>query len=82
MKNELLGCQAKDVITGFKGTIVGFCQYLTGCDQYCIQPKLINGTIPDSRWFDENRLSIKPDKKIILNNTTFIKGADISAPKI
>ena len=38
-----LGRQGKDKITGFKGTIIGYVQYSTGCNQYLLVPKCKKG---------------------------------------
>jgi hypothetical protein len=35
-----LGVTAKDLVTGFEGKVLGLCQYITGCNQVLIQPKL------------------------------------------
>ncbi len=57
MKNKNLGKEATDIITGFKGVATGHAEYLTGCDQYCVQPILKkDGNLEDARWFDDGRL--------------------------
>lgn len=69
MKNENLGKQGTDRITGFKGIITGYVEYLTGCNQLLIVPKCKKGnegTKPDGHWFDDNRIDIKDSKKIEL----------------
>lgn len=79
-----LGKEAEDVITGFKGIIVGRIEYLFGCNQYGIAPKTTKeGKIGDTSWFDEGRIKIigkgiKPEKVRVEKN-----GADINrdAPK-
>lgn len=51
------GIEARDKITGFKGIVSCRAQYLTGCNQYLLQPPTKeDGTIPDAIQFDENRL--------------------------
>jgi len=57
MKKFKLGILAKDKITGFEGIITGHSDYLTGCDQYILQPKSkSDGDYTEGRWFDEGRL--------------------------
>jgi hypothetical protein len=57
--NFPLGAKAKDIVTGFSGTIVGRIQYLTGCDQYLLQPLIgKDGKIPGHEQFDENRIQL------------------------
>ena len=58
--NEIkLGQKAKDIVTGFEGIIVGKADYLYGCSQYGIVPKLDkDGKKGDTEWFDEGRIRI------------------------
>lgn len=54
-----LGQLAKDAVTGFEGVITGRAQYLYGCDQYCIVPRINkDGKMGESQWFDEGRIRI------------------------
>lgn len=73
MKTELfghnfkhaLGKRAKDKITGFEGIITVRCQFLTGCDRYCLQPtELKDGKPLESIYFDEAQIEIVEGKKI------------------
>lgn len=46
-----------DKVTGFTGTVTGRVEYLTGCRQYLVQPRVgEKGKYPDAHWFDEDRL--------------------------
>jgi len=57
-----LGLQAKDIITGTEGVLVGRCQYLFGCNQYGIAPRVLkDGKRLDTEWFDEGRIIISGD---------------------
>ena len=54
-----LGNEGKDKITGFKGIITARHQYITGCDQYTLSPKMnSDGDLGDSYQFDEGRIDI------------------------
>ena len=54
-----LGAEAKDSITGFKGIITGHAEYITGCDQYLLTPKVSEvGKLVESGWYDENRVIV------------------------
>jgi hypothetical protein len=56
-----LGEEAKDKITGFKGILTGYMKCLTGCDQYCIQPKcegVLADKLPEANWIDEGRVEL------------------------
>ena len=51
------GQYLKDKITGFTGMVIARYNYITGCDQYNLQPKVKDdGTPQDSKYFDEGRL--------------------------
>ena len=53
-----LGDTAKDIVTGYEGVVTSHARYLTGCDQYSIQPEAKGGTWAEGRWFDVNRLEV------------------------
>ena len=60
-----LGQSVKEKVTGFTGIITGRAQYITGCNQYCIQPASEKGDkYPDAHWSDEGRLE-KTEGKFI-----------------
>lgn len=57
-KHEL-GKKAKCKITGFSGIITSRCEFLTGCDRYCLQPtELKDGKPIDGIYFDEAQIEI------------------------
>ena len=51
-----LGKKVSDNITGFKGTVTGRVEYLTGCRQYLVAPKAQGNKYGDAVWLDEGRL--------------------------
>ena len=56
-----LGVRAKDKVTGFEGLVIGKASYITGCDQYLLQPAVEAGKAdkkPEGHWFDEQRLEV------------------------
>ena len=53
-----LGLEAKDIVTGFKGILIGRAMHLTGCNTYGIAPKASEEKTFESQWFDENRIEI------------------------
>lgn len=54
-----LGKIAKDKLTGFQGVITSRCQFLTGCNRYCIQPQALHDGKPqESFYFDEAQIEI------------------------
>lgn len=64
-KDDRLGKQGEDKITGFKGTIIGAIQYLTGCTQLGLTPRIDkDGKVPGSEWFDEGRIIVTQENTI------------------
>jgi hypothetical protein len=53
-----LGKLGKDKITGFEGIVTGKAEYLYGCTQYCLVPRVSDGKLGESQWFDEGRIEI------------------------
>jgi len=71
---ELLGFEAEDKITGFKGTIDSICFDLYGCVQASVRPKVNkDGTVPDGCWFDVTRLNINTENRVV-NMPNFYEG--------
>lgn len=65
-----LGSKAKDKITEFEGIITARCEYLTGCNQYCITPQAERGDYKDSVYIDEDRIELIEIKKIKKEDVT------------
>ena len=52
------GANVVDVVTGFAGQVTGRADYVTGCNQYLVQPPVDKeGKYVAGQWFDENRLN-------------------------
>ena len=71
-----LGATAKDKITGLEGVVTGRATYITGCDQYLIQPR---NTEKDAKWIDEQRLDVSGAPVLVIDNSRG-NGADRPAP--
>jgi hypothetical protein len=72
--------KVKDQISGFKGLVTGRCAYISGCDQALVAPSVDkDGKLPDSQWFDVQRLIVVDAKPVSLDNTR-TPGADKAAP--
>lgn len=67
MSHRDLGLTMKDVVTGFEGVAIGYVQYLTGCNQVLLTPKVNSKSKGDACWFDESRLKVlsKPRVELI-----------------
>ncbi|MFC3724469.1 hypothetical protein [Neoaquamicrobium sediminum] len=76
-----LGLTYKDSITGFEGVATGHCEYISGCNQTLLVPKVDEkGAHRDSYWFDDQRMVLIPDAtKIVLDNGA-TPGSDKPAP--
>lgn len=75
LKITAMGKQAKCKLTGFNGIITGYCQYVTGCDQVLITPKMTDNKYPEGQWLDVNRIEVKSNSKAIVLDTEVDKGA-------
>jgi hypothetical protein len=54
-----LGKEGKDKITGFQGIITARVEYLYGCNQYGLAPKVgEDGTVKGTEFFDEGRIEV------------------------
>jgi len=62
MEDKNFKKKAKDKVTGFVGIITGRCDYVYGCSQYLLIPKVDKtGKMRDGQWFDESRIEIMSD---------------------
>lgn len=76
-----LGRSYEDKITGFVGVATGYVEYITGCNQALLQPKVgVDGAYKDSMWFDQQRLTVLDEDVIVLDNGK-TPGSDKAAPK-
>jgi hypothetical protein len=54
-----LGKEGKDKITGFQGIITAKVEYLYGCTQYGLTPRVgEDGATKESQFFDEGRIEV------------------------
>ena len=74
MKNkyvQMLGMHGTDMVTGFRGTITSVCFDLYGCIQFILTPKSKEDKIPDSSWFDANRVLVSATKPRVMDAPDF-----------
>lgn len=60
-KEELFGKLCRDKITNFTGVCIGKIEWMFGCDQYCLAPRVKNEEptkMNDSQWFDDGRVEV------------------------
>lgn len=81
MPADQLGNTYKDKITGFVGVCVAHVEYLTGCNQSLLTPKVkSDGTMMEPVWFDDDRVElVAKAKRVELVRTA--AGFDKPAPK-
>ena len=54
-----LGAKARDTVTGFEGIIIGRNEWLNGCVQYALKPKVNDkGEIIEAEWIDEQQIEM------------------------
>jgi len=56
-----LGQQVRDKVSGFTGIATAKVEYLNGCVQYCVKPKIKtknDNTMPEGQYIDEGQLEI------------------------
>jgi hypothetical protein len=72
-----LGASVSDRITGFSGVVTGRASYITGCDQYLVQPRTGD---KDPKWVDEQRLVVDDTVELLVIDNSNGNGADLAAP--
>lgn len=84
--DDLMGAEAEDLLTGFRGIITAYCVYATGCSQLLIQPamKKTDKEYPNGVWIDEDRMKILKARTTRYENFRKVDkksdGFDIPAP--
>lgn len=75
-----LGWTVRDRVTGFQGVAMGYVQYLSGCNQVLVVPRVDkDGKIQPGEWLDEQRLERVGDEQIVLRNLN--PGFDAPPPR-
>ena len=54
-----LGNKVRDKVTGFEGIAIAKIEYINGCIQFCVKPKVKeDGKMPDGEYIDVDDLEI------------------------
>ena len=62
MEKIKLGSKVRDKVTGFEGTATARIEYMNGCIQYCVRPKVgPDGKMPEHEYIDVQELEIIKD---------------------
>ena len=63
---EMLGLEARDKVTGFKGVLTSLSFDLYGCIQFVISPGTDkDGKLDTGHWFDINRIEVTGEKPVM-----------------
>ena len=66
MKNNYVGKQVIDIVSGFTGVAVSKIEYMNGCIQFNIQPKCKDdNTMVKAEWFDAEQVKLVSNKRIV-----------------
>ncbi len=80
MEKTPLGVRVQDKVTGFEGVVTGRVEYITGCNQLLVVPRVkSDGALVEAQWFDEQRTFIVDPTPVALDNGD-TPGCDIPAP--
>lgn len=86
MKNTVIfkfsnGDQVKERVSGLVGIVTGSVNYITGCNQHLVTLKPKDDfTEPVVLWYDESRLDLISESKVVLDISGEKPGADKVAP--
>ena len=60
----MLGKKVRDTVTGVTGIAIAKIEYMNGCVQYNIQPKVVkDGVAAEARWVDVGQLELVKVRK-------------------
>lgn len=73
--------EVSDIVTGFRGIIMGITEYNTGCIQYGVCPRKLekDNKLPEWIWFDGSRLKFHGEG---INIKPVIGGPHPTAPSM
>lgn len=80
---EHFGRTGEDVVTGYRGVITGYAEYMTGCEQVLLIPRCDpekETERPEGEWFDTGRIKLVAKRsgayKTLLLSTDLIQNDD------
>lgn len=78
--NEHMGEQAVDIITGFKGTVTAYYEFINGCKQYLIEAPMTKEGETKIQALDEDRLEFTSVNRVVLEKQTVPGGGFRTTP--
>lgn len=77
-----LGQTVRDRITGFQGVVTGVVNYISGCNQALVVPRVKDdGSLTDAQWFDLQRLEVETSIATVTLDNGSSPGFDRAPPK-
>jgi hypothetical protein len=77
-----IGQKVTDRITGFTGVVTGKVNYISGCEQALVAPRVDkDGKLVSSEWFDVQRLDAVADHATVVVDNARTLGFDTPAPR-
>ena len=65
-----LGSKVRDRVTGFTGTATARVEYLNGCVQYCVKPRMSKkGEMPEGQYIDDKQLEVIEEDELSIKAT-------------
>ena len=75
-----LGQKVQDKVTGFTGVATARIEYINGCVQYCVKPKVgADGKMVEGEYLDQQQLEVLSDEVKIKSSET--GGLQLDCPK-
>lgn len=63
--NKWIGRNVIDKVTGFAGRATGYVEYITGCNQVLVTPRVTEPSKwPEGMWIDDTRLDYVDDSHL------------------
>lgn len=82
LRNIPLGTKLRDKVTDLEGIAIGRIEYLNGCVQYSIKPKIgKDGKVNDGEWVDSQQIEVIKENAIDIKPSN-TGGATSIAPKL
>lgn len=77
-----LGQTVRDRITGFQGVVTGIVNYISGCHQALVTPRVKDdGSASDANWYDLQRLELVGNVPMVVLDNGPTPGFDRAPPK-
>lgn len=79
--NIKLGQKVRDKVTGFEGVAISRVEYLNGCIQFCVKPRVDkDGKDQDGQYVDEAQLEVVKEPKAAVKKSD-TGGPSANAPR-